>query len=85
MRKKQALFPVTNDAVNQAVYRAVGGDVHRALPLAEYRVGSASVGWALFLIVYGALYQAVHQAEDLAVDDDPPHPGLKFYLAEVAR
>ena len=87
MRKKQARVPVTSEAVNQAVTRAVGDAVHRALHKPVYRVGNDSVGWAMFLIVDGAVDRAVKGAMNQAVAQPkkPPHPGLKFYLAEVAR
>ena len=92
MRKKQAMFPVTNDDVDRAVYMAVGGavfqDVNWAVYLlgAERRTATESVGWA----VDDAMDRAVGGAvkgffrETLVPREAPPHPGLEFYLAAVA-
>ena len=75
-----------SETMNQDVYWTL----RKRVVVAQYQVYQASKyrfepEVRMNLIVYEALYQAVYQAEDLAVDDDPPHPGLAPFLKKMER
>jgi hypothetical protein len=92
MRKKPAMFPVTNDGVDWAVYGAVGGAIFGAvnwavdLTGAERRTAVESVGWAVEEAVNWAVGLAVKEVlrETIASREEPTHPGLGLYLEAVA-
>lgn len=92
MRNKQAMFPVTNDDVDRAVFQDVNWvvfqDVNWVVYLlgAERRTAIESVEWAVHDAVDGAVGLAVKGVfrETLVPREAPPHPGLDFYLAAVA-
>ena len=82
---------MTNWVVYQTVYLGVNSVVYRAsetVYVAMYRA-SETVYWAVGLAVRDAVYEAMGQAVNRAVDvahaqsEEPLHPGLAIYLGGV--